>query len=210
MIYYILDGGFLMWPILLCSVIAFTFLIDRLIYVIWFNIRKEKNFLTDLEKIIQTGDLDKALSFLQKSKDPFSPHYKQLILNKDKDLMEVIDQEIQKKQYQIDRRHTILETIVKISPLFGILGTVVGIILTFEALNDAALADMSDKLQGVTSGIGQALNTTAAGLSVSLITLIGLACYNSFANSFYKNFIAGLDHLAIEIVGLKKKREFES
>ena len=67
----------------------------------------------------------------------------------------------------------VLDTIITLSPLLGILGTVSGIIGSFELLGDMGIQDP----KAVTGGIAQALITTAAGLSVAIVTLIP---YNLF------------------------------
>ncbi len=62
----------------------------------------------------------------------------------------------------------ILDTIVTLAPLLGILGTVLGIIASFDMLGQGGIDDP----RAVTGGIAQALITTAAGLSVAIVTLI--------------------------------------
>ena len=62
----------------------------------------------------------------------------------------------------------ILDTIITMAPLLGILGTIIGIIESFDPLGMKGIADPKT----LTSGIAQALITTAAGLAVALITLI--------------------------------------
>ena len=62
----------------------------------------------------------------------------------------------------------VLDTIITLAPLLGILGTVLGIISSFELLGDSGIEDP----KAVTGGIAQALITTAAGLSIALVTLV--------------------------------------
>ena len=54
-----------------------------------------------------------------------------------------------------------------------------------------------DNIKAVTSGIGQALNTTAFGLFVAVFSIIGLSLYNQFITRFYEQFIIQLDRLSI-------------
>jgi len=62
----------------------------------------------------------------------------------------------------------VLDTIVTMAPLLGILGTVIGIIASFDLLGAAGIEDP----KAVTGGIAQALISTAAGLTVALVTLV--------------------------------------
>ena len=73
----------------------------------------------------------------------------------------------------------VLETIVTVAPLLGILGTVVGIIHSFDMLGAKGIGDP----QAVTGGIAQALITTAAGLSISILTLLPCNYFNARAEA---------------------------
>jgi biopolymer transport protein ExbB len=64
----------------------------------------------------------------------------------------------------------VLDTIVTMAPLLGILGTVLGIIESFDLLGASGIEDP----KAVTGGIAQALITTAAGLAIALVTLVPL------------------------------------
>ena len=63
---------------------------------------------------------------------------------------------------------SVLDTIITAAPLLGILGTVSGIIISFDLLGDAGIEDP----KAVTGGIAQALITTATGLSIAIVTLL--------------------------------------
>ena len=69
----------------------------------------------------------------------------------------------------------ILDTIIMVSPLLGIFGTVIGIILSFEILGSAGI----EEPQAVTAGIAQALITTASGLGIAILSLFPFHYFNS-------------------------------
>jgi len=74
------------------------------------------------------------------------------------------------------RQHlSVLDTMITVSPLLGIFGTVIGIILSFELLGESSLADP----QAVTVGISQALITTAAGLGIAILSLFPFNYFNT-------------------------------
>jgi biopolymer transport protein ExbB len=75
----------------------------------------------------------------------------------------------------LKRFNTIFETIINLSPLLGLLGTVLGLINSFASLNLGNVG--SSNTVGVTGGISQALVSTAAGLAVAIVTLM-------FSNTF--------------------------
>ena len=196
MYYYLIDGGYLMIPILLCSLISLTFLIERFIFVCVYYYNQKKiaqSYVSDTLNLVKQNAFDKAIESSEKSIHPFSKHFKVLIQKRSLDLSHALEEEIELKHFELEKQHFIIETIIKISPLFGILGTVVGIILTFQAMDSTGL----ENIKAVTSGIGQALNTTAFGLFVAVFSIIGLSLYNQFITRFYEQFIIHLDHLSI-------------
>lgn len=89
----------------------------------------------------------------------------------DKDVFaELIEEEINLQAPHVDARLWILDTIVTAAPLLGLLGTIMGMFQTFQALGDAGNAPTA-----VTGGVGEALVATACGL---FIALVGLVAFN--------------------------------
>ena len=206
MIYFFIDGGALMYPILICSIVGVTFLIDRLIFSIFYIRKLDKPFLKSVNNLIKNSKFQEAAELCKKSSSAYAKHILQLLTKKSQKLPPVINSEVFKHFSSFSKRHKVIESVIAISPLLGILGTVVGIIITFEAMNSGDVMVMQEKIKEITSGIGQALNTTAAGLSVSLICLCGLASFNSFTNKKNEEFIAYFDQLSLDIVKERNKK----
>jgi biopolymer transport protein ExbB len=82
------------------------------------------------------------------------------------------------------QRLSILDTIITLAPLLGILGTVTGIIRSFQLLSTGGIQDPT----AVTGGIAEALITTAAGLIVSICTLIPFNYCASFVRRRTRDF----------------------
>ena len=91
----------------------------------------------------------------------------------------------------------VLSTIISLAPLLGILGTVVGIIDSFEAISKLG----TNSPQAVSGGISKALITTAAGLSLSIITLVP---YNYF-QSRVRIFAAEAERVTTRLFSLELK-----
>ena len=82
---------------------------------------------------------------------------------------------------KMNRGMMILSTVITLAPLLGILGTVVGIIDSFYAIGASSKANP----QLVSNGIAQALITTAAGLSIAILTLIPFNYFQSRINQYW-------------------------
>ncbi len=173
MLNLILKGGPVMYPLLICSLISLTITIERIIF--WSNEsrRMDRKLLDEVFGEIEKGFYEKAITLGNKSKDYMIKiicyaltHHKSSRINM---LEMAADDEIDKMK----RGMAILDTIITLAPLLGILGTVTGIIVSFDFLGKAGVEDPN----AVTGGIAQALITTAAGLTVALATIIP---YNYF------------------------------
>jgi biopolymer transport protein ExbB len=173
MLNLILKGGPVMYSLLICSLISLTITIERIIF--WSNEKRrmDRKLLDEVFGEIEKGFYEKALALGGKSKDYMIKivcyaltHHKSSRINM---LEMAADDEIDKMK----KGMAILDTIITMAPLLGILGTVTGIIVSFDFLGKAGVEDP----KAVTGGIAQALITTAAGLTVALATLIP---YNYF------------------------------
>lgn len=167
----VIAGGPVMWPILFCSVLAAAIILERL----WTLQRKRviPRELTDrVWKLVETRTLnDRHIDALARN----SPLGRVLAAglanrNQGRDIMkEAIEDTGRHVVHELERFLNPLGTIAAISPLLGLLGTVLGMILAFEAISREGVGDP----QVLSGGIGQALITTAAGLIVAIPALIG-------------------------------------
>jgi len=85
------------------------------------------------------------------------------------DLRSFLDDAFAEEEKEIRKFHVLIATIVMVSPLLGLLGTVIGMIETFDSLGDMSLYSQSG---GIAGGISQALFTTQMGLAVSIPGLV--------------------------------------
>ena len=172
---FIVSGGPFMWPLLACSVLIIAISIERL----WFlqeRLVSPKGLSNQLSNLINKDLISEkqSLEISNLSSLGF------LLINciKYKDLQrENLESKIEEKaieiKYVLERNLNMLGTIATISPLLGLLGTVVGMITAFTGLTESSGAN-PDLLA---AGISQALITTAFGL---LIAVPGLVLHKYF------------------------------
>jgi len=161
-------GGYVMYPLLAASAVALAIVIERALFWIIVSLRTR---LGDVEEV-----LDVAADFPVKAEQlahagTRSPIMRVLsagLEHRTSGYREALEMSAEREISLMRRGHMVLDTIVTLAPLLGILGTVVGIIQSFELLGEATINDP----RGVSSGIAEALITTAAGLAIAIGTLI--------------------------------------
>ena len=181
MIDYLTAGGWFMLPLLICSVLLISIVIER----IWFLQKR----LVSPEGLLRTfinHSKDQSITIQQQDSYVESSSLGELLVAayrfKDKPRNIVEDKVVEASsnvRMKLERNLNMLGIIASISPLLGLLGTVVGMITVFANIN---LVDGSSNSDLLASGISEALITTAFGLLVAVPGLI-----------FYKYFSARVD-----------------
>lgn len=167
-------GGPLMWPLLLCSIVSLTISIERIFF--WWKERKQSDDVLLEEVFLRTekGDFDSALSVRDGgASGNKKPGFATRILlfglaHRGSGLTPSMEVAATDEIRRMKRGLNVLDTIITMAPLLGILGTVLGIIDSFDLLGSSGIEDP----KAVTGGIAQALITTATGLAVALVTLV--------------------------------------
>lgn len=177
-------GGWIMIPILACSVVAVAIVAER-----FWTLRRSRitpeNLVVDAWNLAREGAVDETRVMALRNSSPLGRVLAAGLLNADQDralMKEAIEDVGRHVAHELERYLNALGTVASISPLLGLLGTVLGMIRIFTVItthgtgNAAALA----------GGIGQALITTAAGLFVAIPSVL-----------FYRYFRGRVDELVI-------------
>jgi len=185
-----LKGGPLMWPLLVCSILSLTISIERLFY--WWRERRraDRERLSTMLGQIKSGDIQQILAMGKdktgafRSLDFIGRIVVSGLRHRSRGWRESIEIAAEDEMEHMKRGLNVLDTIITMAPLLGILGTVLGIIHSFDLLGTSGIEDP----KAVTGGIAQALITTAAGLAIALMTLVP-----------FNYFVAKLNKAAKEI-----------
>ncbi len=172
-----LSGGPVMYPLLLCSVLVLTITIERLWYFL-----SQRGDLDEIRRIVfRLMDKDaplEAIQYLQKINQPVARMYQAALLYYGKEraqieasLRDAGELEIKK----MERGLGLLDVIITAAPLLGLLGTVTGIIDSFNIL---AVAQGLPSATELSRGIAEALITTAFGLMIAIPSLFLMHCLN--------------------------------
>ncbi len=163
-----------MWPLLICSIISLTMVLERILFWLIEKKRQNKNHMESILTFVEVGEYEFLLSpacssYIQlKHRDIISRIFLSGLAHREFGLLKNMEIMAEKQIERTKRGMRILDTIITIAPLLGILGTVIGIIHSFEFLNESNI----DNPKIVAVGIAQALITTASGLTISILTLV--------------------------------------
>jgi biopolymer transport protein ExbB len=171
LIEYIRDGGVVMIPIALCSVVAVATFLER----IW-TLRRERvvprSFVVELFELVGQRRWADASTLCRKRQASVA-RVAEIALDVRQEPRSVAKERVEevgrREAAEMERYVPILGTIASIAPLLGLLGTVGGMIVTFEVIQDQqGVKDVAD----LAGGISQALITTFAGLSVGIPAVV--------------------------------------
>jgi len=170
------QGGWIMWPLLACSLAALAIIIDRMV-----NLRGTRFMppvvTTRIETLVESRAIARAMDVCREAPGVFpniilaaldAYHFGRAATR------EAIEAAGRKEIPRVSRYLAALSTIASVAPLLGLLGTVLGMIQVFKVVADQGLGQASS----LSGGIAVALITTAFGLMVAIPSLV---MYNVFS-----------------------------
>ena len=179
-------GGWVMWPLILCSIAALAIIAERL-----FTLQKKSvmppALLSQVQQWLAAKELDESRLSLLRESSPLGRVLAAGLANRlhaHDVLKEAIEDAGRHMLPELERYLNTLGTIAAISPFLGLLGTVLGMIQMFGGIGSHGLGDPSI----VASGISQALVATAAGLTVAIPSLM-----------FYRYLRGRVEELTVEM-----------
>ncbi len=187
-------GGLLMWPILLCSVISLAIAAERF----WSLQRKRiapKNLVAQVWQWQKVGHLNAKRIHDLRLSSPLGRVLAAGLVNRQRDrevMKESIEEVGRHVAHDLERFLNTLGTIASITPLLGLLGTVIGMIKVFAVITSHGVGDPSI----LAEGISEALVTTAAGLSVAIPTLM----FHRYLRGHVNELVITMEQEALKLV----------
>lgn len=196
--------GFVFYPLALCSITALTFIIER--FFTFARARSKigaEQFMASITDSLRNENIMEAVSTCEDAGGPLANVLKAGLLRysqaqieerditKD-EIQEAIEEAELLETPELEKNLPVLGTIAVVSPLFGLLGTVTGMINAFTTI---ALEGTGDPQQ-LAGGISQALLTTAAGLTIAIPCLIFYQLFDSWVN----RYVLEIGQVSTEIV----------
>ncbi len=190
------SGGWLMWPLIICSVIAMAIIVER-----FWSLQKKKVLPPDLVRhvwrLAREQDLDdvtlqrlrgsSSLGFILSAGLANSHHGRDV-------MKECIEEAGRQVVHKLERFLNALGTIASIAPLLGLLGTVVGMIQAFSSIVTHGVGDPTV----LAGGISVALITTAAGLAVAIPSLI----FHRYFERLVDEYVVAMEAEALKLIDI--------
>ena len=168
-------GGFVMYPLLMCSLISLTFIIERTLFWIRQNKGRNQEIVNRMLHLAEKNRYEEISQLKAGATDYVARMLFSGILHRQFSLKDALEMAADEEIRSMQKYLVVLDTIITLSPLLGILGTVLGIIHSFDLLGSTGI----DHPQAVSAGIAQALVTTATGLAIAIFTLIPFNYFQS-------------------------------
>lgn len=173
MLHYLEVGGPILWVLVIISIGAFAVVLERIV----FFARNEKNvgsnFKDEILSLVASKKLDEAIALCDSKKSCVASAVKKFLQKAPKGI-DVQDYEFILKEITIketspyESRLNLLASVISISPMLGLLGTVTGMIRAFTNISKYGAGDAAI----VADGIAEALLTTAAGLMIAIPVIV--------------------------------------
>jgi biopolymer transport protein ExbB len=198
---FIEAGGFVMWPLLLLCVACFAVIIERL--MAFAGTRNSPDFVAKTVALAREGDFDAAQSACAAQRGPVAACCATILRHRGEKIALIerrVEETAQKSWLELEKFLPLLETTATIAPLLGLLGTLVGMIGTFNAIATARSRGNSD---AILSGIGEALYATATGITLAVIAFVAYG----FFTARLRRLTGEVEHGATQLLNVLQQRE---
>lgn len=167
------DGGFWMYIILVTSVVALGVTLERFFFLFFkFNMNAQA-FMAQIQKLVMADNVDRAIKLCNAAPSRALPHVIKAGLTRankgEVEIQNAMEEATLEIVPKIQKRTNSLQTIANVATLMGLLGTIMGLIEAFEALESAT---PENRQRMLSRGIALAMNTTAFGLIVAIPSMV--------------------------------------
>lgn len=196
---YFFKGGPCMWPLLLCSFAAIAIGVER--YLFYRNALSGNEFASNFCRLLNDFNLVGARQLADENKGEAAKMAAD-VMDIEDDLGGRLDTIVYTKADRIidslEKNINYLNVVIGLSPMLGLLGTITGMISSFNALNERTQNPMA-----VTSGIGEALITTVFGLCIAIMGM----CIHAYLTSKIKTETLNINEVADTLVDIIQAKD---
>lgn len=166
---FFIHGDFIMWPILVLSLVIMTVVIERVIFTLRESANRDRESVDKLLERVEAGDFEGAINIGKKSKDFLARILVYSLTHRDTSMANAFARASNQEMQRYNQGMPSMDTIITAAPYVGLLGTVTGMMKTFAALGEGG--DIGANAGAITGGVGEALIATACGLAIAIFGL---------------------------------------
>jgi len=204
MIEFFEKGGIMMYPLVLASLVALAFVIERAV-----SLRRRKILIPEIISVVNNfsslNDIDLARTICGKYDGPLSSVIKLGLQNHHMphgEIREILEDQGRQEIRTLEKGLVVLETIAAIAPLMGLLGTVLGMVRVFAVIKEQGIGQTA----ALSGGISEALLTTVSGLFVGIPVLIAFNYFTSKSENLVLDIEKYTNQLVQKIIRMKTKK----
>lgn len=193
-------GGWIMWPLLALALVAIFVSVERMV-AIGRAASDNDEFLARVRQMVNAGDLAGALALSEKTPGPVPLLVANGLRNhhlETSDIERAMEELALRQTPLLHKRLGVLDTVITMAPLMGLLGTITGMIQSFNVVSTAG----SSAPTAITGGVAEALIATATGLTIAIVTL---PVYN-YLTEKVKEIIADMEVRATQLLNILASR----
>ncbi len=192
------EGGPFMYAILLVGIVGLAIIIERFIVLVLLWNLNGKAFWGKVKRYLTEGKINEAKVLCDSTKAPIAKIFSQAIdkfHESDKSIQNTMDESTLEIIPVVEKRTHYLAMLANVSTLFGLLGTIIGLIKAFAAV---AQADPAQKASLLAYGISMAMNNTAFGLLVAILFMLA----HAYLFTRQTSIIDEIDELSVKLYNL--------
>ena len=199
-----IKGGYIMYPILLASIIAIAVVLERIFWWLFRWMRRDPKRIEKVFTAIENGDVAEASRLARGSRDPVLRMIWNGLNYQHASLQGALQVAAGIEIKRAGRFLVVMDTLVTLAPLLGLLGTITGLMKSFSFLGNEELA-----VQALTGGIAEALIATAAGLGIAIFALIPLNFFTARVSNLEFELQTAATNLEVMLEAQNKARELD-
>lgn len=173
------DGSMYMWVIAVVGAFGIAVGFERIYYILVRSNVNAVKFMTEVRKLVAGNNLDRAIKLCEAGKQKALPYVVLTALKRANEsdeldfraIQNAVDEATLEVIPKLQERTAYLAMIANIATLIGLMGTIYGLILSFDAVSSEGIPE-ADKTKYLANGISAAMSTTIWGLTVAIPTLI--------------------------------------
>ena len=165
-------GAIAMWTILMMAFAILGIVIERVWYLFFKCGASSGSFMAGISKYLKAGDYEKAIKYASSATTPLAKAIVAVLQNRGKSSKQVqkaVDEVFLTETPKVTRSVNILNTFANLATLTGLLGTIFGLMMAFDAIANVPAAQ---RAQALATGISVAMSTTLFGLIVAVPTIL--------------------------------------